>query len=183
MAHAESLSPSSMILCNVFQPGGLCRLREVGQNKRPAFKSAIRALSVWSRNGWYEQLAVMGADPTPLSLHLCPWERSRGSMNHQCFLGTSEIWRAREAKGSKDACVGPWLFHLKFIISVEPTPNHCFQFCPCPFLHTCSAKFLVPPQRIHHPWGPNALSKDTAQQPVSPDSALHLGYNVSRGPA
>lgn len=69
-AHAEGLSPSSMILCNVFQSDGLPRERE-GLDKRPACKHAIVALSVWSRNGWYEQLVIAGNVPASLSPVKC----------------------------------------------------------------------------------------------------------------
>lgn len=65
-AHAEALSPSSVILCNVFQSGGLRRKRE-GLDKRPACKHAVAALSIWSRNGWYEQLVIIGNVPASLS--------------------------------------------------------------------------------------------------------------------
>lgn len=36
-------------------------------DKRPAFKHAIVALFFWSRNGWYEQLVVVGNVPASLS--------------------------------------------------------------------------------------------------------------------
>jgi len=69
-AHAEDLSPSSMIPCNVFQSDGLCRKRE-GLDKRPASKHAIVALSIWSRNGWYEQLVITRDAPASLSPVKC----------------------------------------------------------------------------------------------------------------
>lgn len=103
-AHAEGLSPSSMILCRVFQPGGLHRAREMGTDKRPACKHAIGALSFRGRNGWYGQLAVTGNLPAPLSPVSCAtctgglawhlWERSTG---YRCLLGTRDL----EGVGSK----------------------------------------------------------------------------------
>lgn len=66
-AHAEALSPSSMI---VFQSGGLRRERK-GLNKGPACKHAIVGLSIWSRNGWYEQLDIIGNVPASLSPVKC----------------------------------------------------------------------------------------------------------------
>lgn len=70
LAHAEALSPSSMIPCNVFQSGGLHRERE-GLDKRPVYKHAIVAFSIWSRNGWYEQLVIVGNVPASLSPVKC----------------------------------------------------------------------------------------------------------------
>ena len=69
-AHVEALSPSSMIPCNVFLSDGLCRERE-GLDKRPACKHAIVALCLWSRNGWYEQLVIVGNVSASLSPVKC----------------------------------------------------------------------------------------------------------------
>lgn len=66
LAHAEALPPSSITLCNVYHSGGLHRERE-RLDKRPAFKHAIVALSFCSRNGWYEQLVIVGNVPASLS--------------------------------------------------------------------------------------------------------------------
>lgn len=66
LAHAKGLSASSIILCNVYHSAGLRREGE-GLHKRPAFKHAIVALFFWSRNGWYEQLVIVGNVPASLS--------------------------------------------------------------------------------------------------------------------
>lgn len=70
LEHAEVLFPSSMMPCNVFQSGGLHRERE-GLDKSPACKHAIVALSIWRRNGWYEQLVIIGNVPAFLSPVKC----------------------------------------------------------------------------------------------------------------
>lgn len=66
----EALSPRSMMPCNVFQSGGLHRERE-GLDKRLACKHAIVTFSIWSRNGWYEQVVIIGNVPASLSPDKC----------------------------------------------------------------------------------------------------------------
>lgn len=88
LAHAKALSPSSITLCDVHHSGGLRRETE-GLDKRPAFKHAIVALFFWSRNGWYEQLVIVGnapASPSPVKSATHPNGFALVTMGEKCRL-------------------------------------------------------------------------------------------------
>lgn len=88
LAHTEAISPSSIILCSVYHSGGLRRERE-GLDKRPAFKHAIVVLFFWSRNGWYEQLVIVGnvpASPSPVKSATRPSGLALVTMGEKCRL-------------------------------------------------------------------------------------------------
>lgn len=121
-AHAEAVSPSSMITCHVFQPGGLYMERE-GLDKRPACKHAIVALSIWSRNGWYEQLVITGnvaASLSPVKCATCtgslaPVTMGEKHRHSECSLlsryirdleGVARGWKCRSL------LLQPQIYHL-----------------------------------------------------------------------